>query len=235
MFLRVMHGLGAAAVVATVLVFFAYGVLLSWRWEPENQASSAQARIETIFTRIKTTIVTITHSRPVIVSFIVVLVVSVICFRGFVFHHPGVVLVFLGVAGETIWDSKEEFWSKTMGRISAWVLVLGLVVEMGEAVAGDKENSEIKERAAKLEDEAAKARLELGRIKPENRPIRSMRANVYLSASGGSGEPGKLTVPPGLTFLEILGSGANPLATLVLTEGGGSGFRLATKPGKDSN
>ena len=63
----------------------------------------------------------------------------------FCIHHPGVVLVALGVIGETIWEEH-----KKLKRYFAWMLIAGLLLEMREAVNEDgkveelrKENNEL--------------------------------------------------------------------------------------------
>jgi hypothetical protein len=49
----------------------------------------------------------------------------------FCIHHPGVVLVVVGVIGETIGRRKK------VKRLSGWILILGLILEMREAVKSD--------------------------------------------------------------------------------------------------
>src|SRR5579859_1028671 len=73
-------------------------------------------------------------------------------------RHPGILLVLLGVAGEVIFDWKEMkgrmAWAK---RLSALVLVAGLILEFSEAAKSDKEVSAAIERAGDAEREAGQA------------------------------------------------------------------------------
>jgi hypothetical protein len=77
---------------------------------------------------------------------------------GFIAKHPGLLLVFIGVAGEVICDWKEMSgrlsWAK---KLSAILLVLGLTIEFIEAAKSDKDVAETKERAAIAEREAGQA------------------------------------------------------------------------------
>jgi len=57
----------------------------------------------------------------------------------FATRHPGIVLVLLGVVGEVVFDWKEMkgkmAWAK---RLSAIVLIAGLMLEFSEAAKSDK-------------------------------------------------------------------------------------------------
>jgi hypothetical protein len=76
----------------------------------------------------------------------------------FSIRHPGIVLVLFGVAGEVIFDWKEMkgrlAWAK---RISALVLIAGLILEFSEAAKSDKGVSAAIERAGIAEKEAGQA------------------------------------------------------------------------------
>lgn len=78
----------------------------------------------------------------------------------FATRHPGILLVLLGVAGEVIFDWNEMkgrlAWAK---RISAFVLIVGLILEFYEAANSDKEVSASIERAGNAEKEAKQASL----------------------------------------------------------------------------
>jgi hypothetical protein len=73
-------------------------------------------------------------------------------------RHPGILLVLLGVAGEVIFDWKEMkgrlAWAK---RLSALVLIAGLILEFSEAAKSDKDVSVAIVRAGNAEKEAGQA------------------------------------------------------------------------------
>lgn len=70
----------------------------------------------------------------------------------FATRHPGILLVLLGVAGEVVFDWKEMkgrlAWAK---RLSALVLIAGLILEFSEAAKSDNEVADTKERTALVE------------------------------------------------------------------------------------
>lgn len=74
----------------------------------------------------------------------------------FATRHPGILLVFIGVAGEVIFDWKEMkgklAWAK---RLSALVLIAGLILEFSEAVKSDKEVANTNLEAKQAETNAA--------------------------------------------------------------------------------
>jgi len=76
----------------------------------------------------------------------------------FASRHPGILLVLLGVAGEVIFDWKEMkgrlAWAK---RLSALVLIAGLILEFSEAARSDEDVSAAIERAGIAEKEAGQA------------------------------------------------------------------------------
>ena len=78
----------------------------------------------------------------------------------FATRHPGILLVLLGVAGEVIFDWNEMkgrlAWAK---RFSAFILIVGLILEFYEAAKSDKEVSTTIERAGNAEKEAKQAGL----------------------------------------------------------------------------
>jgi len=90
------------------------------------------------------------------------------------------------------------FGAWTAEDVSSWAnawlvlsLVAGVVSTFAVIWAGNIKEAALKkdvaasnERAAKLEREAADARLELARIDPMNLPIKSLRADVYLLIRG---------------------------------------------------
>jgi hypothetical protein len=89
----------------------------------------------------------------------------------------GVLLVIIGVVGENMWDDKTSPGMAKMYKFSAGVLVFGLAVEIVEAVHSARENLELTEdvaaaqEKARLADErAAKAEIELEKIKQANKP-----------------------------------------------------------------
>src|SRR5580698_3331653 len=71
--------------------------------------------------------------------------------REFVARHPGLLLVFVGVAIEVFFDWKEIHaplrWLK---RIAAVMLVMGLAIEFWESAELDNETSKANERTAEL-------------------------------------------------------------------------------------
>src|ERR1035438_8162923 len=79
----------------------------------------------------------------------------------FVTRHPGLVLVLLGVAGEVFCDWKEmEGRLARAKRLSAILLVIGLMMEFWEAAKSDLD-------VARLNQEAAAARLETTELKQQ--------------------------------------------------------------------
>jgi hypothetical protein len=83
----------------------------------------------------------------------------------FATRHPGLLLVLLGVAGEVIFDWKEMkgkmAWAK---RISAIVLISGLILEFYEAAKSDKVVAASIERAGNAEKAAKEAGLLVAKI-----------------------------------------------------------------------
>ena len=76
----------------------------------------------------------------------------------FVGRHPGLLLVLIGVVGEIICDWKEmEGRLARAKRISAILLVVGLMMEFWEAAVSDTDLADTKERTAVAEKEAGQA------------------------------------------------------------------------------
>ena len=77
---------------------------------------------------------------------------------GFAIRHPGLMLVLIGVAGEVACDWKEMAgrlaWAK---KLSAMLLVIGLVVEFWESAKLDNEVADTKERTAIAVKDASQA------------------------------------------------------------------------------
>lgn len=113
-------------------------------------------------------------SVPLVVLFSLSLVA--VGLRDFVWNHPGVILVFLGVAGENAWDAKETGGMKAMYQISAAVLIAGLVVEMSEAVQADAKLTDAKSKIAEVNERAETLRKETEELR---------KANALLMASTG--------------------------------------------------
>ena len=77
---------------------------------------------------------------------------------GFLARHPGLLLVLVGVAGEVLFDWPEMKGKRVWGkRLSAIILVLGLVLEFVEAAKSDNEVTATKERTAHAERQAGQA------------------------------------------------------------------------------
>lgn len=73
---------------------------------------------------------------------------------GFILRHPGLLLVLLGVAGEVAFDWGEMKGRKTLGKkISAILLIVGLVVEFGEAAKSDTQVVELQKKTEELRKE----------------------------------------------------------------------------------
>jgi len=83
----------------------------------------------------------------------------------FATRHPGILLVLLGVAGEVIFDWKEMkgkmAWAK---RLSAIILIAGLILEFYEAAKSDKVVAASIERAGNAERDAKEAGLLAAKI-----------------------------------------------------------------------
>jgi hypothetical protein len=103
-------------------------------------------------------------------------------------RHPGILLVLLGVAGEVVFDWKEMkgklAWAK---KLSALVLIAGLILEFSEAAKSDKDVSAAIERAGNAEKEAGQANERAGKfdadrimVEKEAEEIRS--TNLVLQA-----------------------------------------------------
>lgn len=99
----------------------------------------------------------------------------------FATRHPGILLVLLGVAGEIIFDWKDMkgrlAWAK---RISALVLIAGLILEFSEAAKSDKDVAASIERAGNAEKEAEDAGLLAAKIGITNAQL-SMRVEDLRS------------------------------------------------------
>jgi hypothetical protein len=74
-------------------------------------------------------------------------------FGEFLTRHPGLLLVLIGVAGEIVCDWKEMGVGRLARakRISAILLVIGLMMEFWEAAKSDNEIAKTKERTALVE------------------------------------------------------------------------------------
>ena len=177
MFHTVMHWIAVAAVAVALIVAAAY------------EGSSLASRIRSARKdQVTESSVTETKETPRIwttsaITVLVIVALTAIFWR-FVLNHPGVVLVFFGVVGENIWDEKDGGGKKAAYTVSAIVLIFGLVVEMHEAVEDDKKLTDAKTALAKLEQENLKLREDQERLRPENTPIKSMRADVSLRVRG---------------------------------------------------
>src|SRR5258706_10997202 len=82
-----------------------------------------------------------------------------LCFE-FIARHPGLLLVLIGVAGEIIFDWKEMGHGRLAyaKRISAILLVVGLMMEFWEAAKSDKEIAAINLQATQAEKKADEAK-----------------------------------------------------------------------------
>jgi hypothetical protein len=96
----------------------------------------------------------------------------------FCWHHPGILLVIVGVAGEIVCE-----WNKEKGTRGRWIkgfgilLVTGLVLEIWEAAKSDEQVAKITERNLVLEKQ-------LKDVDPLNAQINSVSAVVRLKVKG---------------------------------------------------
>lgn len=114
----------------------------------------------------------------------------------FCFNHPGIVLVAVGVIGETLFEN-----TKRLKKYFAWILIVGLLLEMREAVDADAKVEESKTNLASLNKATielahqydlstnalaeANARIvilneELESVSPSNFPISSVSGFGYV-------------------------------------------------------
>lgn len=76
----------------------------------------------------------------------------------FVFRHPGLLLVLIGVAGEVYFDWHDMSGRKGIAkRVSAIVLIIGLIIEFGEAAKSDREVAALNLKAEQSGRDAAVA------------------------------------------------------------------------------
>jgi hypothetical protein len=118
----------------------------------------------------------------------------------FIGRHPGLLLVLIGVAGEIACDWKEMDGRLARAkRISAILLVVGLMMEFWEAAKSDREIAATKERTAlvesnnlvlqanvlELKQQFAQTSNNVEKVDPLNQPISDIFANVVISMPGG--------------------------------------------------
>jgi hypothetical protein len=128
---------------------------------------------------------------------------------GFVTRHPGLLLVLIGVAGEVFFDWPEmngkRAWCK---RLSALVLVFGLLLEFAEAAKSDKEVARLNKDAAdarlettRLEEQISETRTNVAKIDPLNLTI----ADVVVSVNFGVKEKDFIDPPleSAVAYLEL--------------------------------
>jgi len=97
----------------------------------------------------------------------------------FITRHPGILLVLLGVTGEVIFDWKEMkgrlAWAK---RLSAIVLIAGLVLEFSEAAKSDKEVAIANERVSTNELQVAKLNLRVEELRKQNDKLEAKQRRI---------------------------------------------------------
>jgi hypothetical protein len=125
----------------------------------------------------------------------------------FATRHPGILLVLLGVVGEVVFDWKEMkgrlAWAK---RLSALVLIAGLILEFSEAAKSDNEVADTKERTAlvvsnNLVLQAKVLELE-GKLKP--RAITSEQQTNLIACLSRAPLKGKINVFAGIFDAEAV-------------------------------
>jgi hypothetical protein len=124
----------------------------------------------------------------------------------FITRHPGILLVFLGVVGEIIFDWADmkgrQAWGK---RLSAFILIGGLLLEFAEAAKSDKEVALANQRAVANELQVAELKKEnlvlhsnvfelekqiidatnsVAQIDPFNQPVSDVSALVKIVVAG---------------------------------------------------
>jgi hypothetical protein len=110
----------------------------------------------------------------------------------FVTRHPGLVLVLAGVVGEVICDWKEMDGRLARAkRLSAILLVVGLMMEFWEAAKSDLEVARLNQEAAaarletaELKQQIAETTTNLAKIDPRNANISDMSATAILMVMG---------------------------------------------------
>jgi len=117
----------------------------------------------------------------------------------FIGRHPGLLLVLIGVVGEIACDWKEmEGRLARAKRISAILLVVGLMMEFWEAAKSDNEVADTKGRTALVESnnlvlrsnvaalelKIAQTSTNVAKIDPLNQPVSTGLARVSLILSG---------------------------------------------------
>ena len=87
----------------------------------------------------------------------------------FASRHPGILLVLLGVAGEVVFDWKEMkgrlAWAK---RMSALILIAGLILEFSEAAKSDKDVSAAMKAAGQTNERASTNELRVAELQSNN-------------------------------------------------------------------
>ena len=92
----------------------------------------------------------------------------------FILRHPGILLVLIGVAGEVVFDWSEMSGRKAFAkRLSALVLILGLVLEFFEAAESDKDVAQARERAAVAESNTVLMQITVAQLNSNNLVLRS--------------------------------------------------------------
>jgi hypothetical protein len=100
-------------------------------------------------------------------------------------NHPGILLVVIGVAGEILLEwGKEKGTRGKLIRFFGLVLVVGLLLEIWEAVKSDEQVAELMKSNLGLAAELEETKRNQARIEPENLPITSVRANALLFVKG---------------------------------------------------
>jgi hypothetical protein len=118
----------------------------------------------------------------------------------FATRHPGILLVLFGVAGEVIFD-----WGEMKGRLacakrlSALVLIAGLILEFSEAAKSDKDVSSAIERAGIAEQKAGEANERAANSELKVEELRKQNAELAIRL-----QPRRITQQQKNKFIEIL-------------------------------
>lgn len=169
-FHAVMHWIGVVAIWAAVLAANTHGWRRVFSRSSLSHDSAERTSPNTALSSNIPAIQTSPSPRRLLISLLLVaLSIGAGVSWLFIWNHPGVALVLLGVVGENVWEAKDTKGKKAMYKFSAGILILGLVVEMFEAVQMDGQLTETKKEAAIASERAAKAELDLEKIKERYR------------------------------------------------------------------
>jgi hypothetical protein len=103
---------------------------------------------------------------------------------GFATRHPGLLLVLLGVVGEVFFDWPEMTGKRAFGKkLSALVLVVGLVMEFAEAAKSDREVASMNERTALIESNNLALSLRVEGLNKQAADARVVAGNAEKDAS----------------------------------------------------